>query len=271
VQIEFAYAAKHTRKHSIIMTTLATTQIEFRCQRCWQSNCADSDLAGSSVSCRVCGNPVEVPEATEDRIVRAQELLASQFEQLKTLQEVPSDRDRALSDREIEAIARKESYVPLEKRDFSGYPTASIPARLIASLVDNVLLVTTFLGGFAFSLYLAKQGLVPNPLHAIQSGRSLSLSTYAAFCAFTAVLVPIQWLLLSTRGQTLGKMIMMIRIVSQSGQLPGFFQAVFLRNWVRHLLSFIPFFAIVDLIFGLGGSRRCLHDYLAGTRVVSNL
>ena len=83
--------------------------------------------------------------------------------------------------------------------------------------------------------------------------------------SFAALLCLGQWMLLSTRGQTVGKMLMSVRIVGLSGRLPGFVQAVVLRNWLRHLLAFIPFFALVDLLFGLGGEHRCLHDWISGT------
>ena len=65
-------------------------------------------------------------------------------------------------------------------------------------------------------------------------------------------------------------MLMAIRIVSLNGRLPGFVQAVVLRSWLRHLLSCIPFFPLLDLLFGLGGEHRCIHDWISGTRVVTD-
>lgn len=78
-----------------------------------------------------------------------------------------------------------------------------------------------------------------------------------------------QWNSITVSGQTIGKMVLGIQIRTLDGRLPGFFQGVILRNWLRQLLSFIPLFGLIDALFIFGESRRCLHDYLAGTRVFS--
>ena len=57
-----------------------------------------------------------------------------------------------------------------------------------------------------------------------------------------------------------------------NGSEPGFGRAVFLRNVVPGLIAAIPIagplFSVVDLLMIFGRERRCLHDYIAGTRVV---
>jgi hypothetical protein len=44
------------------------------------------------------------------------------------------------------------------------------------------------------------------------------------------------------------------------------------RTWVPLFLPLLPFvgslIAVLDLLFIFGPSRRCLHDQVAGTRVV---
>ncbi len=78
--------------------------------------------------------------------------------------------------------------------------------------------------------------------------------------------------LLSKRGQTMGKVIVRTRIVDLNGNVPRFGKLIFLRYVVVLAVScFHPLFGIIILvdwfcIFGKG--RRCLHDYLAGTRVI---
>ena len=85
-------------------------------------------------------------------------------------------------------------------------------------------------------------------------------------------------------GQTVGKRIMRIAIVSSKDmggdEILFELQSVPLR---RLLLLRAPFFALLfvaiippllllpvfDLLFIFGGSRRCLHDWLSGTVVVS--
>ncbi len=83
------------------------------------------------------------------------------------------------------------------------------------------------------------------------------------------VIVVYQLSLLSREGQTLGKRAMNIRIVMYNdGSNPGFGRAVGLRVIVNGLLANIPFYAFVDILFTFGAERRCLHDYIAGTKVV---
>jgi uncharacterized RDD family membrane protein YckC/predicted RNA-binding Zn-ribbon protein involved in translation (DUF1610 family) len=86
-------------------------------------------------------------------------------------------------------------------------------------------------------------------------------------------LVIYQWVLLSTKGQTIGKRWLKIRIVRYDDGGPvGFGKAVALRSWVPGLIGNIPmvgpFFSLADPLFIFSAERRCLHDLIAGTKVV---
>lgn len=87
---------------------------------------------------------------------------------------------------------------------------------------------------------------------------------------------------LAGRGQTIGKILSGIQIigVNSSGLLP-FFKVFVLRYlWllpVNLVAVFVPvpamglFIGVIGLLDALlifGGDRRCLHDYIAGSRVV---
>lgn len=78
-----------------------------------------------------------------------------------------------------------------------------------------------------------------------------------------------QIVLLSTAGQTLGKKLLRIRIIDyQTGENPGFAKAFLLRSVVNGLLCVVPVYALVDVLFIFGNERRCVHDFIAGTKVV---
>lgn len=82
-----------------------------------------------------------------------------------------------------------------------------------------------------------------------------------------------QLVILSTRGQTVAKRLLGIRIVNfDNEQNPGFVKAVLLRALVPGLVGSIPLlgmiFTIVDACFIFRPDRRCLHDLMAGTKVV---
>lgn len=94
---------------------------------------------------------------------------------------------------------------------------------------------------------------------------------------FAATLVPMalvvyQWVLISTRGQTLGKKWTGIRIVRLDGSPVGFVYGVLLREWIMRFAGFIPyigaFIGLIDALMIFGDERRCLHDQIAGTKVV---
>ncbi|MFI5347568.1 MAG: RDD family protein [Elusimicrobiota bacterium] len=83
----------------------------------------------------------------------------------------------------------------------------------------------------------------------------------------------VQFWLLSRRGQTLGKLIMGIRIVRTTDlKNGGFVKNVLERVAVGVLIGMIPrvgpFYALADILFIFRRDRRCLHDLIAGTRVV---
>jgi len=87
------------------------------------------------------------------------------------------------------------------------------------------------------------------------------------------ILFVVQTWLLTTRGQSVGKLILRIRIVRyRDGAPPGFVHAVLLRSWVINVIGLVPtigaIFPFVDIGFIFGPERRCLHDLIADTKVV---
>jgi uncharacterized RDD family membrane protein YckC len=82
----------------------------------------------------------------------------------------------------------------------------------------------------------------------------------------------LNWRLLERSGQTIGKKALGMKIVDLSGALPPFGKLVALRYVLPILIAQIPFlgglFSLADALFIFGPERRCIHDYLAGTRVV---
>jgi uncharacterized RDD family membrane protein YckC len=87
------------------------------------------------------------------------------------------------------------------------------------------------------------------------------------------VAVGVQIYLLTTRGQTMGKKLLGIKIVNFEDETnPGFVKACLLRGFVNGLICSIPMlgaaYSLVDICFIFRDDRRCIHDLLAGTKVV---
>ncbi len=78
--------------------------------------------------------------------------------------------------------------------------------------------------------------------------------------------------LLMTRGQTIGKLLLGMRIVRPDGSAASPVRLIGLRYGVGWLLSALPVvgmvYALVDCLFIFRADRRCLHDLIAGTIVV---
>lgn len=80
---------------------------------------------------------------------------------------------------------------------------------------------------------------------------------------------------LATRGQSLGKMAVGIRIVDRdTRQIPSFTKLFFVRELPMSLISLVPaiggLLSLVNLAFIFGRERRCIHDRIANT-IVENL
>lgn len=75
--------------------------------------------------------------------------------------------------------------------------------------------------------------------------------------------------LLTTLGQTIGKKLMNIKIVRcDTGENGGFMTNVGMRMVLNSIIGFIPFYALVDVLFIFRQDQRCIHDMIAGTRVI---
>ena len=79
--------------------------------------------------------------------------------------------------------------------------------------------------------------------------------------------------LLARRGQTVGKVLLNIHIALPNGQPVPLGQLIGLRYAVPALINTIPAigltFTLIDGLFIFRSSRRCLHDSIAGTVVLS--
>jgi uncharacterized RDD family membrane protein YckC len=121
----------------------------------------------------------------------------------------------------------------------------------------------------------------------------LRLYTDSLLGALTGVLAlafaALNWYLITTRGQSLGKMLVSTRIVRTDGSPVDFLHGIVLRNWLLLVPSYLAALAlalgastgIVVALSGVlgwlvgasyllvfGSERRCGHDYLASTKVI---
>ncbi len=88
------------------------------------------------------------------------------------------------------------------------------------------------------------------------------------------VYVAVNGYFLAMRGQTVGKMMVGIRIVSaDTGEILPLWRVLVLRFLPVQLIQIVPGIGpvlwLVDTLFIFGDARRCVHDYVAGTIVIA--
>ncbi|CAC9600118.1 hypothetical protein [uncultured Gammaproteobacteria bacterium] len=100
-------------------------------------------------------------------------------------------------------------------------------------------------------------------------------ATYALFLVAIQIVVfiALNGKLLLNKGQTIGKMVLNIKIVTLTGELPSVKQHLIKRFGVYLLTSQIPFIgqflSMINILMIFGKKKRCAHDYFAGTMVVN--
>ena len=78
------------------------------------------------------------------------------------------------------------------------------------------------------------------------------------------------------KGQTLGKRLLGICMVDyETGEVPPLGRLIFLRYLPTSLVTLIPgignLLPLIDVLFIFGDEQRCIHDRIAGTKVVQLL
>lgn len=150
------------------------------------------------------------------------------------------------------------------------YVLADRGTRLGAALIDGLLSVAAALPAgliLGFTIYNNTRGNT-----GVGDLEVMTIGLIALMVLMVFAFMGYQWYLISTTGQTLAKRWLGIQIVRVDGTPLGFVNGVILRSWVMSALSNIPFVgfiaALVNPLMIFGEERRCLHDHIAGTRVI---
>lgn len=145
-------------------------------------------------------------------------------------------------------------------------PLASRGARFVAKVIDGLILASpAILIMFVFRDELEAldaEGDIPTGV----------INLFIAVGALALIYFVAQTVLLITRGQTVGKIVMGIRVeLLDKPVVPGFVNVVLLRSWVWAFIYSIPavgpIIQLADVGFIFAEDRRCLHDRMANTTV----
>ena len=148
-----------------------------------------------------------------------------------------------------------------------GPPLATRSQRFSGAFIDGLLMLPII----AVVIYLTATSAVVAPGGAAPEVPFL----------ITLMIVPISivWFLilhgylLATKGQTIGKMAVGTQIVdAQTGAIVPLLPLFLKRNISMQALAMIPFvgnvIALIDALMIFRASRKCLHDDIAGTKVI---
>lgn len=288
------------------MTTLAAVKYEFRCSTCYQILHASVEEAGSELECRWCQNMVLAPDATPERIAEAADaaisddltpgmFAAGERMSVEEIEEVARQRakQRQAGDRSERCRNPAQSSAPRLSRLFAVIADG-IVSILVGALGAITVPVASFLG------ILDREALAATGLFLQQLARASATGEWAGLqvppsayafiltAGFPAMIfgfLQLQWI--CTRGQTVGKRLLGIRIVNSEGHAPGFFRGVVLRGWIPLAMSLyavnlagdtfffsdmtqigIRVLSFANIVAIFMEPPRCLHDHLAGTYVV---
>ncbi|WP_146446940.1 RDD family protein [Vibrio cyclitrophicus] len=155
-----------------------------------------------------------------------------------------------------------------DNSEISENTTEVIPAsrwpRLLAFFIDGVITAAIIAPIFMYTDYFQKT---------IDTG-VIDLREVAAVYAYLGLMfLLVHGYLLNKKGQTIGKHLMEIAIVDMEGKSIGLYKIVGKRMIPMIAFTIIPItghlISMLDSLFIFRKNRRCLHDLIAGTQVVS--
>ncbi len=153
-------------------------------------------------------------------------------------------------------------------------PLAGRGERLLAQILDNVIGLACALPGLIMmALAAARAGLgFGTTLDKLTTAAGFGAGLMVALAAVLALAAVQLWMVV-TSGQTIGKRVLGVRIVTfQDETNPGFVKVFLLRAMLPAVVGAIPLigvpFTLADYGFIFRADRRCLHDLIAGTKVI---
>jgi uncharacterized RDD family membrane protein YckC len=133
-------------------------------------------------------------------------------------------------------------------------------SRLGAHILDVIILLAMVYVPLIIGLALSTNG--PSaPIVGRALDGFLAVAGFIAWCWLTILFI-------LRNGQSIGKKIVGIKVVTTDGSPASLGQIIVLRNVVNTVLGLVPFYGLVDALFIFGEARQCIHDKIAGTIVI---
>jgi uncharacterized RDD family membrane protein YckC len=178
-------------------------------------------------------------------------------------------------DNERDYFEAEEIFAEIRKREKTTTSPVDIKLagrgiRLLAFMVDTAIvwLISTFVIRFGygtfFSLDFGKLFMGDS-----EYIKAIFLIIILSFCFIYFI---VNGYLLHKYGQTVGKKIIGIKITDLKGKTPPLTKTYLLRFLLLSVICSVPVFGVflwlADALLIFGKNKRCIHDYIAETRVV---
>ncbi len=160
--------------------------------------------------------------------------------------------------------------------------TALVDATRVSRLLAVLLDMSPVIVFYAVLDVMAGPGVLSGRMAGIKLNAGDLLALVLLVVAVLIVEVVWSGVLLHRYGQTIGKKVMGLRVVRVDGRRASFARLFVLRWFMMAFVAWIADIAapsqddvggcgvwLVDALFIAGPGRRCLHDLIAGTRVVT--
>lgn len=230
--------------------------IEFACTHCGKQLRTPDETAGRQAKCPQCGGVVPIPQPQA-------------FAAAPAAPAAEGGQDE-FNFNPYQSPSVGAAYRP-RGASYGDFELASLGARLGGSLLDGLFMVGGMIPGLVLVFVFAAGNGRPRPGNEAEAIAGIVGPMIVAYGGMLVVGI-VNWILIAQSGQSLGKKIVGTRIVRLDGSLPGFGYGVALRSWIPAIIGLIPWvgglFGLVDILFIFGQERRCVHDHIAGTRVV---
>ena len=152
----------------------------------------------------------------------------------------------------------------------TGGELAGRGERFLAALIDSLIVgLISFIPGFGLGMLMAivlgAEFMATPVANLITQGLGLliGIACYLAINGYSLV----------KSGQTVGKKVMKIRVVQEGNDsVPDLSTTYFKRLFITQLVTVIPIlgglYALVDALMIFSAEKKCIHDRIAGTRVI---
>lgn len=159
----------------------------------------------------------------------------------------------------------------------NGRPNAELGTRFLGAMVDWGAGVLFAIPGLIMLFFSATALIMEAENNRGEMPAEFPVALITSFLILglgSLVLLGVQIYFLATKSQTIGKWVMNMQIVdNDTGQPANFVKSFVIRSFLNGLISCVPYigglYGLIDILFIFGDERRCLHDQLANTRVVS--